>query len=156
MDLGILCPCFVTMQPLLRHGFVYISSQLSPRNRSRIERATGVSTSLPPPTKSNGERNPSNPSSHTLTSDKSLRSKPSRMEEGTQWYDMDEMPHPMPAHDANVTRDADGMPVDQEAALASLDPRANTTSTHAHVERGPGGNTPESGIGVAREWEVTK
>ena len=155
MDLGVLCPCLVTMQPLLHHGFVYISSQLSPRNRSRVERITGTSVLPPRPPKVHGDENAS---SHTqLNSDKSLRSKPSRLEEGgAQWYDsnqsyqMDDMPEPVPKA---VTKDAGGTLVSQGAALASLDPRVNTSS-HAQVERGPGGNTPEGGIGVAKDWKL--
>lgn len=77
---------------------------------------------------------------------------------GTQWYDMEDFPCPLPQskYQSAVaeSRDAGGMPVDQKAALAGLDPRAKTISLHAQVERGPGGNTPENGIGVARDWRL--
>ena len=155
MDLGILCPCFVTMQPLLRHGFVYISSQLSPRNRSRMEHALGVSTSLEPSPKIHSDENAS--SRTHINREKSLRSKNSKTEEGgAQWYDMEDMSRapPLP-NDAPGTPHADASPVDQKAAaLASLDPRTNTTTSHTQAERGPGGNTPEGGIGVARDWRL--
>lgn len=76
------------------------------------------------------------------------------MEDGTQWYGMEDMSHPLPPSDAAGTTDADGMPLNQEAALASLDLRANTISSHAQVDRGLGGDTPEGGIGVARNWRI--
>lgn len=155
MDLGILCPCFVTMQPLLHHGFVYFSSQLSPLNRSRLERATGVPTTSTPSPRTHGIHGHENGSSHTqLNSNKSLRSKHSRIEEGRQWYDMEDLPYPLPQSAVAESRDPAGMPGSQEAALAGLDPRTKTTSSHAQVGRGPGGNAPESGIGVARDWRL--
>ena len=155
MDLGVLCPCLVTMQPLLRHGFVYVSSQLSPRNRSRMERATGLATSLSPGPKF--QRHDNGSSSQTrFNSNRSLRSKPSKMEEGRQWYDMEDLSwHPMPENGTPRNRDADNVPVNQEAVIASLDPRAHTTSSHAQVESGPAGSTPHTGIGVAQEWRLT-
>ncbi|KAL8827248.1 MAG: hypothetical protein Q9191_003301 [Dirinaria sp. TL-2023a] len=122
MDLGILCPCFVTMQPLLRHGFVYFSSQLSPLNRSRAERFTGVSTSNPPrPKLQNGEAASSHAqiSSAKFHSDKSLRSKYSRMEDGTQGYDMEDLSsHAIPTKDSTGMKGAEIMPMGQETALA--------------------------------------
>ena len=67
---------------------------------------------------------------------------------------MEDLSCPLPHSAVVESKDQAGMAGSQEAALAGLDPRTKTTSSHAQVGRGPGGNAPESGIGVARDWRL--
>lgn len=67
---------------------------------------------------------------------------------------MEDLTYPLPQGVGAESRDPVRRSGSQEAALAGLDPRAKTSRSHAQVGRGPGGDAPENGIGVARDWRL--
>ena len=171
-------------------SYLLFSSHLSPRNRERISRMmSGLrSDQLQNPEGKSFDAGQSDPNTRpsgsssakphgTSSAPHSLRSKPSDLEAGRQ-YEMDDLPPvPKPAVTKGTPaprqppqpivgeRDKDGMAVNQDVAVANLDPRAqaqdlghgNTqklgTSTEA-VASSKNANVPEQGIGVSRDYKL--
>ena len=154
MDLGILCPCLVTFRPLIRNGYLVFAAQLSPRTRERIERISHVSSEPKPDKMSDLPHSGSSTNIHGSSRSHSHESKPSDVESG---------PPPVPKVYADILpRDKSGMAVNQDAAVANLDPRVRTndgqtkkmgTSSQAIASDSQDG-TPGEGIGVSRDWRL--
>ena len=156
--LGILCPCLVTLHPVIVKTYDFVTSRLSSRNRERVSRLTGVSP---------GDHSKSNLKSNAYMemnsvphrrdasdASPSLRSKPSDLEAQNSFSKND------------VYIDKTPLPVDQSAALATLDPRFQTnvaiesqiqplgSSAQAGVHEEQG-DVPDHGIGVQRDWRLS-
>ena len=194
--LGIVCPCLVTFRPIIKSGYMIFSRSLSRKYQDRLSRFTGIDGTSPDRMKSVGIHDvgigrKESPSDSNTTNRKdpfdvtpSLRSKKSDLE--AQAYPMDEKPqhkHPVPPLANGVPaaapaqqqhpyqgigqRDRNGMAVDQEAALAALDPRPKdvhlsdgqreslgTTTEVNHPGRHEAGTPPEEGIKVNRGYAL--
>lgn len=201
--LGLLCPCLVTLGPLIRSGYVnprahflgagrksrsptrrlscksnkklnvplqssYIvfSSKLSSSARTRLERITGISTAYVIETQLAKSEFGAAESSTTRVNEngfqQSLRSVPSQLEAGAY----NDMAPGVPSTAAAANgRDKHGMAVDQDIALANLDPRTRTReagqgakrmgmSSIAVADEQRSGNVPDQGIGVLRDWRL--
>ena len=163
--LGILCPCLVTLHPVIVKTYDFVTSRLSSSNRERVSRFTGVSPGDHSKTelKSNAYMEMASASHGRGTSDvsPSLCSKPSDLEaqNGFSKGDvyMDKTPRPV---------DQGGNAIDQSAALATLDPRLQASAVSegrmqplgssaqagVHEERR---GVPDHGIGVQRDWRLS-
>ena len=164
------------------------SSRLSPAARERVERSFGVS-SVHQPTEAGKSEYGAHGSSTTEVNGSepsSLRSKPSQLEAGTYTHNekLSSMPGQAittennngttpyssvqpPSTTQQTPRDGHGLALNQEAALANLDPRAQAvdmgdgttqkmgTSPNATVEDRDE-SPPGQGIGVSRDWKLEK
>ncbi|KAL9125795.1 MAG: hypothetical protein Q9217_005050 [Psora testacea] len=104
--LGILCPCVVTFRPLMRTVYRFFTSRITTMRKGSspadgVEHYVGL----------------------TSADKKSINGSSSRKSSEHQHGPLDDRQHyPMQA----LSRDEDGMAVDQNAALARLDPRVGT------------------------------
>ena len=161
--LGILCPCLVTLHPVIVKTYDFVTSRLSSRNRERVSRLTGVSPGDHSKTnlKSNAYMEMTPHRRGVSDNSPSLRSKPSDLEAQNCFSKvdvyMDKTPLPV---------DQGGMAVDQSAALATLDPRLHAnaasesqvqplgSSAQAGVHEDQS-DVPHHGIGVQRDWRLS-
>ena len=150
-DLGILCPCLVTLGPMIRAGYeillssaaqfgsvadgrrlfsyLIFSSNLSPCTRDRIDRITNLSSDpRTRQTKSDMEHSGSSTHVNGTASSRShsLTSKPSDLEKGGA---SDAPPVPTTYTTDGLPRDKNGMAVSQTTAIANLDPRTQVKSS---------------------------
>lgn len=163
--LGILCPCLVTLHPLIVKTYALVTSRLSSRNRERVSRLTGVSPGDHSKInlKSNAymEMNSAPHREGASGASPSLRSKQSDLEaqNGFNKGDVYKDTTPLPV-------DQGGMAIDQSAALATLDPRlqANAASEGRTQPLGSSAqagvhdeqrDVPDHGIGVQRDWRLS-
>ena len=148
---------------------------MTPSTRRRVERVTGVSTAYVLQEYINKDDFPAGGSSSTKITDAelppSLRSEdPSGLEAGN--YTANDGVG-MAITTDSMSRDKDGMALDQDIALANLDPRTRGTG-RGEVEKAQGqgqghrrmgtstsavademgGEVPEQGIGVVRDWRL--
>ena len=171
--LGILCPCLVTLHPVIVKTYDFVTSRLSSRNRERVSRLTGVApggdhskTNLKSNAYMEMEMNsgvPHRQGAATSDASPSLRSKPSDLEAQNGGYGKGDVftdKTPLPV-------DQGGMAIDQNAALATLDPRLLQANAADSANEGPLGSSaqagvdeeqrdvPNRGIGVQRDWRLS-
>ena len=165
------------------HSYLIFSSRLSPRTADRFSRITGVSSTHPRSCDPNGlEKHRTGSSTrigHSVSHTPSTNSLKHPTDLEAQTYPLEDLSAPpMPAHPntigtaattgqgdergRDVGRTRSGGDVQQEVALANLDPRAQATVKEGEVDRlgtsahavanTEGDSPPGSGINVRRDW----
>lgn len=161
--LGLLCPCLVTLHPVIVSTYGFVTSRLSSRSRDRVSKFTGVvpadSSKSDLKTGAYMEMNSTGRKEGVSNASTSLHSRPSDLEAQDVGGDR------MYTEKTFMPVDKSGMAVNQDAALASLDPRLQGkggggahaqplgSSARAGVNEEKH-NIPENGIGVERQWDL--
>ncbi|KAL8872028.1 MAG: hypothetical protein Q9174_002271 [Haloplaca sp. 1 TL-2023] len=144
-------------------SYIAFSSNLSPKLRARMEHFTGVSTQQVLETQRRKEGYEPNESSTTRVNrtdyTRSLHSSDSRIEAGLENDAAHNLP-PGTAITTNAGRDRHGMAVNQDIALANLDPRTRSgkegprLGVSTVVGKDEQRDDVHDGIAVRRDWRL--
>ena len=142
LHLGLLCPCLITFQPIFVYAYRGLLSRLSPHNRTRVTRFTGVDDDTSDRTAYESRVAGSDKSGLTRFETSSVNSKPSDLEaQKLAVHDENALPPRLPASMTDsdrgaglegIDKDASDRVQDHDVALANLKP---PDRVH-HQERG--------------------